>query len=445
MKKPEPVPTSVIDVEIEGRLVIMMLNDSEVISSLNSIDEDYPYWESFKYKVKAYLPLKDLSPNLLWKIIKVKRNHSPSKIKISELQGFNFKYNTTERSLKLLHEFDMNLGGNIQGNGIIPQENKNRYLISSMMEEAIASSLLEGAATTREKAKQMLRSDRSPKNEAERMVVNNYLTIRKILELKDKKFTKELILDIHSTITKGTLKNEMNEGNLRINNDVQVIDSITGEIFYTPPDFKDLDNLITEVCNFANNENDNGFVHPIIRGIILHFLIGYIHPFVDGNGRTARALFYWFLLSKGYWLVEFLSISRILLMSQSQYAKAYLHTEYDENDLTYFIDFNLKTLKHSLTELQTYINRTIADRKRVFSLITYKDFNERQIDIVQSFLADKDKILTIKEVESKFAVAYQTARTDLLSLVDKGYLRVKTMGKKMIFYGEKDLEEKLKN
>jgi Fic family protein len=312
------------------------------------------------------------------------------------------------------------------------------------MEEAIASSLLEGAATTREKAKQMLRSQREPRNEAEKMVLNNYLTIRKVLELKNEKLSVDLIRDIHATVTKGTLKNEANEGNFRSNNEVQVVDSITGEVFYTPPNFELLEKLMEAVCNFANEDNESKFIHPIIRGIILHFLIGYIHPFADGNGRTARALFYWYLLSRKYWLIEYLSISRILLQAPSQYAKAYLHTEFDDNDLTYFIDFNLKTLKQSLTELQAYINRTVEDRRKVFSLIVNQDFNERQIDIIKDFLRDKDQTISIKEIESKFGIANQTARTDLLDLVDKGYIRVRTMGRKMIFFPIEDLEDKLK-
>ena len=445
MKKPEPTPNSLIDFNKDAKEIVSLMTDVTIQSSLNLIEKDYPYWETFKYKIKGDSKLKDVNPISLWKIVKLGRNQSASRVLISDVSGFDFKYTSTERSLRLLHEFDMNLGGNMQGTGIVPQDDKNRYLISSIMEEAIASSLLEGAATTREKAKQMLRSQREPRNEAEKMVLNNYLTIRRVLELKNEKFSVDLIRNIHATVTKGTLKNEANEGSFRSNNEVQVVDSITGEIFYTPPSFELLEKLMEAVCDFANEDNESKFIHPIIRGIILHFLIGYIHPFVDGNGRTARALFYWFLLSRKYWLIEYLSISRILLQAPSQYAKAYLHTEFDDNDLTYFIDFNLKTLKQSLTELQIYINRTVEDRRKVFSLVINKDFNERQIDIVKDFLRDKDQTISIKEIESKFGIANQTARTDLLDLVEKGYVRVRRMGKKMIFFAIEDLEDKLKN
>ena len=74
------------------------------------------------------------------------------------------------------------------------------------------------------------------------------------------------------------------------------------------------------------------FIHPIVKGIIIHFLIAFIHPFVDGNGRTASAIFYWYMLRKGYWLTEYLSISRIISRSKRQYEKAYLYTECDGNE-----------------------------------------------------------------------------------------------------------------
>ena len=67
------------------------------------------------------------------------------------------------------------------------------------------------------------------------------------------------------------------------------------KIYHQPPGHKELPKLMEKICDFANSEDDE-FVHPIIKGIMLHFLIGYIHPFEDGIGRTARALFYWYVL-----------------------------------------------------------------------------------------------------------------------------------------------------
>lgn len=204
------------------------------------------------------------------------------------------------------------------------------------MKEAIASSQLEGAATTRKVAKEMLENNRKPSNSSEQMILNNYQAMKWIVANQNVEFTIEAIQKIHSILTNSTLNHREDEGAFRKVDDIKVVDVQTGASVYTPPSSQHLNNLMSDFCSFANDlDKENFFLHPISKAIILHFLIGYIHPFVDGNGRTARTVFYWYLLKHGYWLTEFLSVSRIILTSKAQYARAYLHTERDENDLTY--------------------------------------------------------------------------------------------------------------
>lgn len=398
------------------------------------------YWDKFKYKVKDFA----VSPELLWKFVKLGRGRSIRFLKISEINGFVFKYNQTSGINRQLHEFDLNIGGVLEGGAVIPREDKKRYLISSIMEEAIASSQLEGAVMTREDAKEMLRTNRQPRNHSEQMILNNYLTMQRILELKDRPLSMELVLEIHSIISKNTLDKEQYEGKFRDNDVVNVADAISGEVFYCPPKHKEVEELMKAVCDFANAGNDKDFIHPIVRGVILHFLIGYIHPFFDGNGRTARAVFYWYLISRGYWLIEYLSISRIILKSPTQYAKAYLYTEYDENDLTYFIDYNLKSMGQALGSLKTYIAKKINEKSRLFDLIRNENINERQVEILRNVFNNEERIIAISEVQDEFNVVYQTARTDLLSLEKMGYLDLKMRGKKMLFFKSENFENKIK-
>ena len=115
------------------------------------------------------------------------------------------------------------------------------------------------------------------------------------------------------------------------------------KIYHYPPEVAKLPAMIEDLIAFANEDDE--FIHPIVKAIILHFLIGYIHPFNDGNGRTARAIFYWFALKHHYELLEYISISRIFVHAPVQYSRAYQLTETDSNDMTYFIDFNIHILK----------------------------------------------------------------------------------------------------
>jgi len=438
MKKPELPPNSEISTD-ETKELIALIGNKELLDKVSEIEKDYPYWEKFKQKTKGF----DSSPILLWKFIKLQRTRNISNIDLCDVSGFKFKYNLSGNSLKRLHQFDLNLGGILEGGSIVPEREKERFLISSLMEEAIASSQLEGAVTTREVAKSMLRTKRKPKNHSEKMILNNYLTIKEIISIQKEQLTPEIIKRIHSLMTKGTLDKNNNEGEFRTNNEVKVVDA-NDEIFYDPPSHTELSKLIEAFCKFANAKNDKNFMHPIVRGIILHFLIGYIHPFVDGNGRTARAIFYWYLISQGYWLVEFLSISRIIIKSPSQYARAYLYTEYDENDLTYFIDFNLKSMELALNSLKEYIERKINEKKNLYNILKNENINERQAETVKSIINEPDLILNINEIQGKFGISYQTARTDLLNLEAIGYLKSKLIGKKFIFFKSAQFDEKIK-
>ncbi|CAG0991140.1 hypothetical protein METP3_02661 [Methanosarcinales archaeon] len=424
MKTPESPPSRMI---IGDELKCLENPAAEKL--IREAIEKYLYWSEFKYKTGSI----DIDPEILWGIVKLFRNSSAKRIKISDLSGFEFKFNVTADIFQKLHEFDLHFVGIPPGEEIIPANDKNQYLISSIMEEAIASSQIEGAATTRKEAKKMLREERKPKNKSEQMILNNYNTIKKLKDLKDKELTKELLKEIHSLITKDTLNDPGQEGFFRESNDIIVVDR-DGDISYVPPDYKHLDKILNDFCIFANETNTKRFIHPVIRAAILHFLIGYIHPFTDGNGRTARAIFYWYLLKKGYWLIEYISISRMIIKSRGQYSKAYLFSELDENDLTYFIIYQLKTLEQAFYSLKEYINRKIQEKRKLHDFSKIKDINDRQIIILKLLSDDPEFSITIKEVQNRFNTVYQTARTDLMGLEKSGLIQKRIIGRKKLIY-----------
>jgi len=344
-----------------------------------------------------------------------------------------------------LHKFDLNVGGNLGAQKLIPEQEKDKYLISSIMEEAIASSQIEGAVTTRKKAKEMLRKNDKPRSKSEQMILNNYRTIQTIVNLKKEPLTINLLLEIHKQISYNTLADKSDEGKFRDSNDIYVVNHIESEIVHTPPDFKEIPELMEQICLFFNNDKHDYFIHPVIKGIILHFMIGYVHPFVDGNGRTARALFYWYLLSKGYWLTEYLSISRLIIKSKNQYESAYLYTENDENDLTYFINYNLKTMDLAYDALRVYIQRKIDEKKYITNFQRIQNINDRQAEIIKWFYDEPNLLITVKEVENRLLVSNQTSRTDLQQLVEFDFIeQIEINKKKKAFVRSNNFEKILK-
>lgn len=416
-----------------------LLQNSEYTSLIDSINDKYLYWDKVKYQETPT----SIKKEILWAAVKLSRSLHAKRINFGK---YTFSYNTTNNIQKNLHDFDLNIGGQLGSRGLIPEEDKKRYLVSSIMEEAIASSQLEGAVTTRRKAKDMLRKNAKPRTKSEQMILNNYITIKRITEIQNEDLTINKLLQIHKLITYQTLDNETDEGTFRNSNDINVVDAIDGEIVHIPPNHEEILELMEEFCRFFNDKNDKKFIHPIIKGCIIHFLIGFIHPFADGNGRTARALFYLYLLSKGYWLTEYLSISRLIIKSKSQYALAYLYCERDDFDLTYFINYQLKTMSLAYDSLREYIQRKINEKKRLTEFQRIEGINERQAYIIKWLHEEPDLIFSVKEIEIRFSISNQTARTDLLRLVENGFLEeIKLNDKKRAYVRSDNFLNLIKN
>ena len=244
-------------------------------------------------------------------------------------------------------------------------------------------------------------------------------------------------------MTEKTLDNPNDAGCFRTNDKVVVADMVEGDIIYTPPTFTDIPEFVETLCDFFNNDNQRMFIHPIIKGIIIHFVLAYIHPFSDGNGRTARSLFYWYMIKSGYWLTEYLSISRIIYTNKKAYEKAYQYTENDGNDLSYFIQYHLDVMKKAFEELKKYLQRKIDKQQDVLRFIGITDINERQRYVLRTIAENKRTLFTPKELATQFDISARSARTDLQELVKMGYLSTTNLNKRAIGYIKSDQFETL--
>ena len=215
-------------------------------------------------------------------------------IPLQDKAGREFGFTVPDKILQQLHEIDLGAGGSIG----VPEEitnphTRNQYLVRSLIQEAITSSQLEGAATTREVAKDMLRSGRPPRNKSEQMILNNYLTMQNIRIWKDQPLDENLIFKIHRQVTEKTLEKSDGAGRFRYENEpIEIVDNSSNEVLHTPPKANELPARMKALCDFANDKTPGYFIHPVIRAIILHFWLAYDHPFVDGNGRTARNFYF---------------------------------------------------------------------------------------------------------------------------------------------------------
>ena len=370
-----------------------------------------------------------LSHKALWGAAKFLRSTQWLTFAIAPGYKFTLHYNPPPTLDEALHRFTQEFYGHVDFTQMPSEPDRRQVLVSSLMEEAIASSQIEGAVTTREAAKEMLRNNIAPKDASEHMILNNYETIRALQEWKDRPLDESLLFDIHVKITRNTLA-PVEAGCFRTSSDIQLRDS-NNDIVFKLPECELLPQLMEGVYAFvAAKEIDGRFLHPIARASILHFLIGFVHPFSDGNGRTARALFYWLLLKEGYWLMEYLSISNIIKKGTAAYYEAFQLTETDDNDLTYFVRYHLQVLTRAHKELLDFLMRKANERAAALDMLMQSKgkLNLRQTALLQDFLSKADQTITVTGYQQRFSISNLTARKDVDALHALGLLAKYDMG-----------------
>lgn len=379
-----------------------------------------------------------------WAMLKQKRDGLRRDIPLKDAGGRRFGYVLTDKLLAELNWLDMKAGGRIGAEDrVLTEDMRDRYYFSSLAEEAITSSQLEGAHTTQRRAKAMLREKRAPRDRSERMIYNNFLTMERVADLASKPLTVDAILELHELTTRDTLEQAGESGRFRRADElVHVSDG--EEVMYFPPPADELEQRMLAFCAFANGEDDTAYVHPMVRAMLVHFWLAVDHPFTDGNGRTARALFYWSALKHGYWLFRFVSISRVIYKTSGKYARAFLHSEADDNDSTYFLLYHLAVIRQAIEELHAYLDRKTREIAQVDYLLKANiPLNHRQRALLGHALRNPSQLYTIQSHRTSHGVVYQTARTDLQSLAEIGLLTPAKSGRTYHYHVPNDLNERL--
>lgn len=409
------------------------------------IGTEYLHWDKLRYLV----PPAGLTSEEWWWLVKFRRRTSLRPLPLEDAEGRAFTYGTPDPVLRLLHHVDQRCSGEIAMPEVVTADDQARshYLVNSLMEEAIRSSQLEGATTSRHVAKDLLRSGREPTDRSERMILNNYRAMQFMREMGDR-VSPAMVLELHRILTDGTLDDPSAAGRLQTPDEerIAVLDRRTGDVVHVPPPAEQLPDRLAALCAFANESLDSEpFVHPVVRAILLHFWLAYDHPFEDGNGRTARALFYWYMRTRGYWLVEYLSISRILADAPAKYAKAFLLTETDDRDTTYFLLYQLEVIARAVTDLHAYLDHKVAQVRDVERLMRSRsqEFNHRQLALLGHAIRTPGQGYTFQSHSASHAVTHETARNDILPLVEKGLLRQTRPGRRYVFVAPPGLADLL--
>jgi Fic family protein len=445
MRQPMPPPSMTELRELVLSSAATKGDAGQILRLYTYAEEDpYRHWDELRYKT----PPDGFSVEEWWYAVKIKRASQMRVLPLPDKRGQHFTYCLPDEVLRETDFVTAHLSGRIAlSEQVTNPGSREHYLVNSLIEEAVTSSQLEGASTNRRVAKELIRSGREPRDRSERMILNNFYAMERVGELRQQKLTIDMICELHRIVTEGTLENPESAGRFQLPSETRVgIYDNENTLLYQPPPAEEIAKRMTQLCDFANETSSKTYLPGVLRALTIHFMIGYIHPFEDGNGRTARILFYWSMLNQGYWLTEFLSVSSLLKKAPGKYGRSFLHTETDDGDLTYFFIYHLGIIHRCITNLDAYLARKVEEAREVKDLLAAQatQFNSRQIAIIQNSVKNPRASYSVQSHMRSHRIAMETARKDLTELADAGLLKRERVGKQFQYTAVDDLTGKLK-
>ena len=256
------------------------------------------------------------------------------------------------------------------------------------------------------------------------MVKNNYDALTYVLEHLEDEINEETILQIARIVT-------------RSGAEVQVTGYRDGAVYvtgregvvYTPPQADAVPEMMRLLVEFIQKSE----LHPLLKACIAHFYFVYVHPFGDGNGRTARALSYMMLLQAGYDFFRYFSISGVVAEERGKYYRSMRNVEDSDGDMTYFIDAYSGMLARTVEKMEHHLKYHVLARQKLKALEQNGTLNERQLKGAKWLLEGSNSSVTVEAWRRKYKVVTETARRDLLALCDAGLLSRELDGRKAVF------------
>ena len=452
MKTPIPPPYRLGELRERVITNLMAMDDDRRLPVIAVLaggldDPEYRPWE---YYFRAEPVPEGLSREAWWYAVRTARASTARPTPFVMKDGTRLTFNLPDRFLRLNEEITAQARGQVELPGeVATQGLRDRYLINSLYEEAITSSQMEGASTTRRDAKKMLREKKEPRDRSERMILNNFLALEYVRDHLGEELTPEFISGVHRIVTDGTLDQAEDAGRLQRQGEERIrIYGSEGDdqLLHVPPPAEELPERLKRLCDFANGvgEYASQYVPPLVRALIVHFMMGYDHYFVDGNGRTARVIAQWVMLREGFFLMDFVPVSRLLRQAPAKYARSFLEVEQDEGDLTYFLIWHAHIILRGIRELHDYLARKSKEMEQVKHLLRLTDLNNRQIGVIEEALKDSAITVTAASHADKYRVTPQTAHADLRGLEDGGYLMRTKRGRSFEWYPVTDLQRRVR-
>ncbi len=300
----------------------------------------------------------------------------------------------------------------------------------ALIRAAHASTAIEGNPLTLEEVSQLAQGRNITATRKAKQEVLNYIGVLENIEKYQEKgkITEKIVLKLHKDTTKETLEAPEHEGRYR-ELQVYVGNRITGKVVFMPPPPEDVPALMSGFIGWVNSDEAHD-LDPVIVAGISHYEFVRIHPFVDGNGRTARALAALILHLKEFDIKKFFALDDYYDSDRNAYYRALDSVDPKTLDLTQWLEYFTEGVLLSLSKvkekvLQLSLERHKKETKGQVAL------TEKQTKIIEHIISGGQ--ITSGEIQEMFKISRQAAHKEITKLVELNLIEQKGSGR-AIYY-----------
>jgi len=300
----------------------------------------------------------------------------------------------------------------------------------AIIQSAHSSTAIEGNRLSLEQVSDLAHGRDVMATRKDQQEVLNYLSVLENIDrlTAGKNIAEKNLLGIHKLVTQDTLENPSDCGAYRTRY-VVVGNRLTGEVIFRPPSNEDVPKLMRDLIEWLNLSEAKA-LDPVIEAGIAHYEFVRIHPFVDGNGRTARVLATLILYLRGFDAKQFFCLDDYYDSDRQAYYKALQGIDQKTLDLTNWLEYFTEGAKISIAAVKERVIRLSSERLRKIKKGQIA-LTERQMKIVE-FINQQGRI-TNRDVRSMFTISSQAAHKELIKLVVLDVIESVGKGRSLVY------------
>ena len=355
-----------------------------------------------------------------WREIEEDRLRKANPLGLLDKRGKPFWFVLSSALLDLISEVERSRG--FLASLKLPKRFLDRQTFEKEKREAYYSSHIEGAVTSLEVALLHLNkpSLKDYGDESLQMIINNRDALEYIRVQHLKTFSHEMICEMHKILVRNTHKNRPITVGAYRKGPIYVIDG-QGQVVYEGPPASELTRMMDSYIQWMNTASE---IHPLIKAAFVHLYFVHVHPFDDGNGRSARVLSNLYLMKQDYQFINFLAPSDYFDHHRAEYYRAIQNAEAHDSDATFFILYYLTALAEQLKTVKAEIQKEekVKDIRNLLGAKVQARLDKKQIKALQWMLENPEAMTTQKYCKLG-QCSDETARKDFNRLLEAGLIQ----------------------